>query len=138
MIVAIYPQTVITGPAQEGALPTYLVSSAYDFDFGVIIQAVATNGTAAPTTPCNVLLQLTTDNVTWQTVDQRRFAMGAGAVSRQIFRLADYAGNAGNYGSGYGNAQDWILYRLQFGGNFGQNVTVYASSTGTNAPTFPR
>lgn len=92
-------------------------------DFSSVVVATCLNGAnTPPVEPCLVKLQLSTDNITFRTVDNRIFGLAGGIEYRQVFEMSNYA-----------NMAKWSHFRLNFGGNSGAAVTVGAEDSAGGA-----
>jgi hypothetical protein len=109
----------------DGATTT---SSAYAYNVNDALTATcAISSTTPPSTGCDVVLQLSADNVTYVNVDRKHFGIAAGVTYSAKFELADY-GNSQNWGLN----SAWAYLKLQFTGNTGAAVTVAASGGDTS------
>lgn len=102
----------------DGAADTTSKALAFD-PIDVFIATSATSSTAPPSIGGDVVLQLSTDNTNWTSVDRRHFGIAPGITYEQKFEMSDYV-------TAYQSA--WLYAQLVFTGNSGGAVTVAATS----------
>lgn len=89
--------------------------------YGASGVAKITNGSTAPTLPCQVYMDFSADNSTFYNGP----SIGSADTVASSVTLIPYA-------IGIGTGGDWAYYRLRFTGNTGQSVTVEAEDSSTS------
>lgn len=114
--------TILASTSQADAATT--TTSVFAFSSTQVVKtSCVCSSTTPPSQQCQVILYLSTDNVTFYEVDTRWFNING--TSFQRFHLADYSGLPGQYGL----SAEWAYYKLKFTGNAGAAVTVAADFT---------
>lgn len=123
-------------PSNPGVVAT-LSSGPLTYTLDKFVQCSCQNGGAGPLSGCSVSLQITNAQGGFVTVDTRKFGLGAGAISYEVFRLVDYAGCAPGGFAGLppilaqlGSVNVLANYQIVFTSDTRNSVTVAAWSDG--------
>lgn len=109
-------------PASNAA-GTTTTGPALAINYGVSGVAVVANGATGPDAGCDFVVEMSNDGgATW--FEWSRQAAGTTASTAWRFPFG--------FGPG-GNGGDWDHYRVAFGGNTGQDVTVQADAMTTTS-----
>jgi hypothetical protein len=92
-------------------------SDSHKYDASEVVIASCTNGTPAPTQPCQVALELSTDDVLWVAGARKQYGPVESTTYLAAFPLSQFAETGA-----------WRHYRLAFGGNVGGAVQIAAST----------